>query len=270
MSDNNNNAEMSIEEIRESLMRTMNYIDSICKENNIEYSLAYGTLIGTVRHKGFIPWDDDIDIMLPRVDYDRLVKLIRDKNNPGYLVINTDNAYFPWTKIVDTSTYVIEPNDYHIKDYGLWVDIFPLDEMPAPDSKEWKSMIKKLNLLKRLMLGRAVSYKYSNNLSGLEKFKFLFAKTVLMIMPINFYGKLWTKIASKYNGQQTGYMGYAYFDEPMKAEYFKEHTDASYEKETYRIIKGYDGYLTSIYGDYMKLPPEEQQKTNHHFKAYKK
>lgn len=268
--EDSNKTEMTIEEIRASLIKTMNYIDQVCRKNNIKYSLAYGTLIGTIRHKGFIPWDDDIDIILPRVDYNRLVKLLKDDNNPAYKVINTDNAYFPWTKIIDTSTYIIEPDDYGIKDYGLFIDIFPIDDVPDPETKEWKSMKKKLNLLKRLMLGRAVSYKHAEKLNGFEKFKFLAAKTVLMVMPINFYGKLWTKIATKYNGQNTGYKAYAYFEGPIKAEYFVGTEDVKFENETYMMTKGYDGYLRSIFGDYMQLPPEEEQKSNHRFKAYKK
>ena len=115
-------------EFREIQMCILDEIQRICKENNLKYSLAYGTLLGAVRHKGYIPWDDDIDICLLREDYEKLIAVLKDKNAPGHkewltLVDDTCDGYFyPFAKAYDNRTAV--KMERHKGEMGIWVDIF--------------------------------------------------------------------------------------------------------------------------------------------------
>ena len=128
--------EMTIEEIRQKQMAITDYIDSVCEKAGLRYSLSYGTLLGAVRHKGFIPWDDDLDVMMVRKDYEAFISAVKAYNNPNFRILYQENTWFPWVKIIAADTYIIERDDYHIKDYGVWVDVFPYDEVPDPDTKE--------------------------------------------------------------------------------------------------------------------------------------
>ena len=121
-------------------MSILDEIQRICKENNLKYSLAYGTLLGAVRHKGYIPWDDDIDICLLREDYEKLIAILKDKNAPGHkewLTLADDTCrgyYYPFAKAYDNRTTV--KMERHKGEMGIWVDIFPLDGLPK--SRFWE------------------------------------------------------------------------------------------------------------------------------------
>ena len=105
---------ITLEELKSLQMNILDYVDSFCKENNIRYSLCGGSLIGAIRHKGYIPWDDDIDIMMPRPDYDKFLALFNKNADSRYCAINylTDKEFYqPFSKIVDTSTVLIISSD---------------------------------------------------------------------------------------------------------------------------------------------------------------
>ena len=139
--------QLTIKNIRECQLEMMDYIDQICRSNNIEYSLAYGTLIGAVRHKGFIPWDDDVDILMLRKDYEKFLSLIKNDITFPYRIIDVENAYFVWSKICDRNTYVKELIDYQIPNYGVWIDVFPYDVLPSIYSRSGIRFRKKLTLI---------------------------------------------------------------------------------------------------------------------------
>lgn len=265
-----NKIPMTLDEIHSTQVKIVKHIDEICSNNGIRYSMAYGSLLGAIRHKGFIPWDDDMDIMLLRPDYERLVKLLTEEHNPEFCVINYNNAYFPWTKLIDAGTYIIESRNFNIKNYGLWVDIFPIDEMPLPNTSECKKYLSRLKILKELAKIRAESYSHVKDLKGAKAIKFALVKTPLMLFPITFFGKRWNKTAQKYNGKNTGYKGYPFFDPPIKASYFDNYELTEFEGEQLQRITEYDAYLTEVYGDYMQLPPVEERNSGHTFDAYRK
>ena len=130
--------ELSIEEIKEIEIQVLNHLDSFCKLHNIPYYISYGTLLGAIRHKGFIPWDDDIDVSMLRSDYDRFRKeYVKYNQSSRYHLLDPeqDNRYlYSILKLEDTTTLVEEGNDrYCGVDIGINIDIFPLDFVDDDD-----------------------------------------------------------------------------------------------------------------------------------------
>ena len=132
---------LSLEEVKEVELNELIELDRICREHGLTYLLAYGTLLGAVRHKGFIPWDDDIDVMMPREDYERLIEHFDEwTNNPNYrIALYRDGvSTFQYGKLVDDSTVAQETyvrSEYNV---GLWIDLFPLDDAPQDTDKDIK------------------------------------------------------------------------------------------------------------------------------------
>ena len=135
--------EITQTEQKEILLDMLKYVDEICKKNNIKYFLYGGTLIGAIRHKGFIPWDDDLDICVPYKDYRKLITLLKQDNK--YNVHNpydNEDYYYFFTKLTDKRTILIEDNYNRIKDMGVFLDIFPFYHLP--DSiEEYNKLYKK-------------------------------------------------------------------------------------------------------------------------------
>ena len=145
-----NLVEISLDEAKEKMLEMMCYIDKVCRENNIKYSLAYGTLIGAIRHKGFIPWDDDMDIMLTRDNYDKLIEII--KKDDKYDLLDFDSGFIlNFSKICCRNTLAIEKDKYRLKcdSIGVFVDIFPIDNLPE---KEPKRHLRKISLIQHLLI----------------------------------------------------------------------------------------------------------------------
>ena len=135
---------MTLQDIQSFSLEILKVVDKFCKENNITYFLAYGTLLGAVRHKGFIPWDDDIDILLPRPDYERLLKTF---NVPGFKVFDASdpNMLLPYSRICDTTRTLVKTTSPWYKgtiQSGMWIDLFPLDAV-SDDPEEFKTQYKR-------------------------------------------------------------------------------------------------------------------------------
>ena len=259
---------LSLDEIKEIQLREFEYIDTVCRENGLEYSIAYGTLIGAVRHKGFIPWDDDIDIMMRRDDYERLFQII--KNDKRYGLISEKENWFNWAKIIALNTYIKEDDDYNIENYGVWLDIFPLDEVPDPHSLKGKIHMKLVKLTNNLAQKRAISRSHAKIWNGYRRILWLVRHSLLSIFSIRFYNRLVYRIITSYRSTDTGFIGVCidYWQRSFKKELFDSYMDIAFENITVRTIVNYDLFLTNSYGDYMKLPPVEQRKSGHHYKVY--
>ncbi|MEG2626285.1 MAG: LicD family protein, partial [Christensenella sp.] len=127
---------LSIDEMKQIELELMSELDRVCRENNLSYVLAYGSCLGAVRHKGFIPWDDDMDVAMPRADYERLIDSFDQlKSKPHYELVSYRNnkAIYPFVKLIDTTTHVLENFADKRFSTGVWVDIFPLDKVDPSD-----------------------------------------------------------------------------------------------------------------------------------------
>ena len=253
------------DEIKQTELNILVYFDGFCKKNNIRYSLAGGTLLGAVRHKGFIPWDDDIDVCMPRLDYEKFVKLY--KNIPRERYILRENM--PFIKLVDSNTRI--DNKYTNADVadGLWIDIFPVDGLPA-DLNEVYKIYRAENFYRKLfMLGYA---KYGRGKSLFKKiFKIPLIGLVKIIGNDYFKHKI-EKIARKYDYNSSEYVGAITWGlygvgEKMKKSEFERFIFLKFEGHKFPAFSCWDSYLKGLYKDYMKLPPIEKRKT-HDMVAY--
>ena len=145
----------------------LKYLDKICKENNIEYYLAFGTLLGAVRHKGFIPWDDDIDIAMTGENYLKLLEVMKKNENKKYFfqTLETEkNYYLMWSKLrINNTLFAKEEQLANKINHGIFVDVFPLFEYP--DKKDYKRITRKIKMIK-LMIENNMTYNYQKKHYG--------------------------------------------------------------------------------------------------------
>lgn len=252
-------------------------IHRICQEQNIRYSLAAGTLLGAVRHGGFIPWDDDIDIFMPRPDYDRFIEFC--KSNPiGFNIIcsETNEKYkYLFAKAMARNTIIIEDfsNPDNIE-MGIYVDIFPIDGLAdtyESAKKEFNKTSFKRELLvaknwKKFTRSKTRSWKYEPiRFAFFLLSRFISAKKIIKSLNDRFRKNPFEKmeysacISSSYRQKDI-----------MATSIFSEYIDIEFEGKTFKAFKNYHAYLSNIYGNYMELPPEEKRVSHHSFEAYYK
>ena len=242
-----------------------------CEKNNIRYSLAYGTLLGAIRHKGFIPWDDDIDVIMPRADYERFKTLYHSERYPfSDMTINKHHAT-AMGKVYDSQTFFY----FHKikRSYGLFIDVFAVDNFPANVKErlrwqKWTRFLISLNIVKQADM-KGVLY---TRKSFLGKARILLYK--LLPIPKTFVQKRISILSQKYDASPTGLVGITMScDNPFDtypANFFEEYVDVEFEGRSFKAIRQYDKWLRICYGDYMQLPPVEKRVGRHHITAYYK
>ncbi len=260
---------MQIDEIKRVELGILSNIADFCDKNGLKYFLAYGTLIGAIRHKGFIPWDDDIDIWMPRDDYNKLIEIFNKDNNQKYKLISPNDivARHTFVKIVDTYTCKIENGiEYKNGCLGVDIDIFPLDGEPDDDATYVKWYNKLQRCYKKI-------YYYVRTSSGQFKTKV----KIFVIKSLSGGKKHLLKKANKlhnmYIYEDSNYIGTVESaDNSIKNRYLKEwfadYILVDFEDYKFKIPIGYDEILTKMYGDYMQLPPEGKQITHHKNNMY--
>ena len=262
---------MSLQQIQQAELNLLVHFDKVCRKYGLRYSMAGGTLLGAVRHKGFIPWDDDIDIGMPRPDYDRFCALMKGRSLDGghiFLLPETDSkAVMPYAKLFDRRTYT----DFtYATDQGsdcLWIDILPVDGMPAGRKELQRHMDRFVKLRFFLQLSRAKQGK------GTTKWKaFLkpFTRPLFWIFPTRFWRDWMDRLARKYDFETSEHVGIAVWGLYGVGESVRKDPrcmEMEFEGHSFLGTVAYDAYLRGIYGDYWKLPPKEQQKA-HPSRAY--
>lgn len=268
--------ELTLTDIKVRETNLLKEFKKICEVNNIRYFLAYGTLLGGVRHKGFIPWDDDIDILMPRPDYEKLIKIFSNINNNDIeMLLNERNDLYiyPFIKLIDKNTIVKELDVNSKYESGVWIDIFPLDGLPYSDREINKFFEKILFYKKILGISLYNKHKRSKNIfKTIIKFIFIF---IIKLIGNKYWLKQITKLAKKYEYEGSQFIANCTWPsygtkEIMNRKIFDETIKVIFEKEEYDAPKEYCDYLTQIYGDYMQLPPIDKRKTNHNIIAFKK
>ena len=265
--DKSNFKKLDIDEIKEVELGVMDYIHNICKEKGINYSLAYGSLLGAVRHRGFIPWDDDLDIALKRDQYDKLYQAILEDNNSIYKVVSweNDSRYpYPFYRVYDSRT--VYENNYIQNDIelGICVDVFPFD-----DYKDVNKEITKLDMYRRLSV--YTLYGIRNKEAGIKNIVRYLMLVAFRLTRV----KTWNK---KLNDSSKVPVNSEYIDYLMESKKYSTKIDAKaldevveckFEDRVYNIPKDYDHILTTIYGsDYMDIPPIEKRIQHDDFVAY--
>lgn len=253
-----------MEPLQEKCLEMAEYFVQFCKENDLLCYLCGGGAIGTLRHKGFIPWDDDIDISMPRPDYDRMIQMIRNKETDLQVrAFELGNFEFPYAKIINPNLEVKLEYSTSKASY-LWLDIFPIDGLP--DSlKETEALYKKVHYL--LMSLKIAQAKPGTGKSFVKKIIKLFVQPLL-----NLYGEkrlanhlkslaLGTPYASaKWVGGVTWGL-YGIGERVLKNE-FEKTVLLEFEGLQLPTFSCWEMYLKGMYGDYMTLPPEEKRLTH--------
>lgn len=261
--------EITFEESKSIMIDIVKDIDAFCRKEGIDYSLAEGSLIGAVRHHGIIPWDDDIDILMLRDNYERFCNLYKSEK---YVLQKYDyklNSWLLCVKITDPRT-IIRFNDSSEEPFGLWVTVFPIDNAPDDDKKVFKM---EANIKRYMRLFRIRNHAWAKG-NFLKNLFFPIFHIALLPFSKDYWHNKAEKEMIKYNHIKTkrrgsfGFWGANHHPWVCSSNAFDEYIDTPFDGETFRIIKGYDEYLRCQYGDYMQLPPEEKRIPKHDYTPY--
>ena len=260
---------ISADELKTIQLNVLQAVHDFCEKEQIRYSLSCGTLLGAVRHGGYIPWDDDIDKMMPRPDYERFCQTFPGafSNYAIQNYHNDDTFWYNFGKVYDTRTILYEPGAR----CGVYVDIFILDGLP--DNKE---EISKLASTAGYLLWHDLRYatkefKVKTNIKKkfLHFFKYQLRKH-LVPKRLTTANKI-DNLLKSHQFSSSPLAGLFFFDKiltVLNRQVYESYSSIKFEGRTFKSIADTDTWLKSQYGNYMKLPPVEQQVGRHNIKAY--
>ena len=257
--------------MRSIQLKILSIVSDFCEVNNLSYSLAYGSLLGAVRHNGFIPWDDDLDISIRRDNYEFMLNNINKYNSDlvVHSIYNESDYYLPFAKISYLPTTGREDLDISYDNLGVHIDVFPIDGI---SNNIYKQKITNfiLNILKKLLLLKLIKYRSDWNNFKLIEISIL--KKIIYFLNYRYINILIDKIAKKnlysdmkFAGCLVGVYG--------EKEYFKKNVyeskvNINFEGYSFKCITNYNEYLNQLYGDYMKYPPIKSRVSHHNFEYY--
>ncbi len=261
----------SIEEIKKIQLDVLNTFHNYCIKNSINYSLAYGTLLGAIRHKGYIPWDDDIDICMLREDYEKFERVFPENYYDKY-EFYTLKRYEKWNrpygKLFNNQTIEFEGTKDDVG-IGVSIDIFPIDDVPDKDVSYCRFR-KKCNYLIKIRTIKAMVW--TENRSLLKNLIVLFSHILLIPFSFRFIAILTDFLSKRQNNKGYNHVFHSCDNDTSKLSYpkniFKEYVDVPFENYVLRAMTGYDDYLRACYGDYMQLPPVDKRTSTHTSHAF--
>lgn len=258
------------EELKIIQMDILSAVDKFCRDNNINYSLSAGTLLGAIRHKGYIPWDDDIDIAMSRDEYNHFEKIFPEVLDGKYELISIyrDNNWLrPYAVIVDNRTIMNE--EQNEEEHGVTIDLFPIDDVPDSDD-DFKKYVSKLKFSKRLRDIKRMKWRKGRTFT--KNLYLMFLKSLIFFISSRMIVRYCDRVAQLNNGKgytkcyetSFGYYAPRSFDKKV----FDEFVEKPFEDRQYMCYKNYDNYLSNTYGDYMTPPPVDKRASTHVFNAY--
>ena len=253
---------------KQKILQTFKFTKKILERHNLKYIACGGTVLGAVRHQGFIPWDDDIDIYMPREDYNKFIQLNSESEKEGYQIVSVEHSYgyyLPFAKVIDNNTTIWELKEipYLI---GVYVDIFPLDEFPYSDTEITDIQNKATKL-------------FNSYLFTLCNYNFKYLLQAIINLNIKQVGGWYKSTFLKSSIQHKRYISFVnryiglkgnkcvctntWQGKIFKTKWFTDVIEVPFEDTTIIIPRDYHSYLTLLYGDYMTPPPIEKRDSNH-------
>ena len=261
--------QLSLKDIQRVSLDILKDVHAFCISNGINYSLAYGTMLGAVRHKGFIPWDDDIDIIMPRPDYERFKKSF--KSSKGNILVTEDESYIAFSRVCDTQRTKTGKSlwPWSKKELGLWIDIFPLDAIEN-DKQKFHDKIQRLESLSTKQIkARNAKVLPSMSFGVIQSIKQLVKNIFYLGLDINRINNKIIAEATQTHWDDSSVCSQLVCGTSIKEFYnkslFSKTILMPFEDSEFCVAEGWNVFLSSNYGDYMKLPPEEDREQHTSF-----
>jgi lipopolysaccharide cholinephosphotransferase len=264
---------VSNEDQKRIMLQILEAVDRHCTQNNITYYMTYGTLLGAVRHKGYIPWDDDIDIVMSRRDYDIFCRTFPEGREDTLRLVSIDNTkgyYLLSAKVCDTRTVLVE-NVQNPIELGVNIDIF-INDLLSDDLKNAKNLVYANMRMFRLIKASAIADREGR--AWYKQLLLRFLRVLMKGISVRRVLKRIEKQSRKYEHSASsvycGSMTSLYYGEReiTETKWWGEGVRLAFEGKQFRAPSDYHAVLKSFYGDYMKLPPPEQQVTHHAYEVY--
>ena len=274
--------ELTLREIQLESLKILKKVDEICKNEGLRYWLAYGTLIGAVRHKGFIPWDDDVDIWMPREDYEKLLSFFEwheEELKPLVVTRNTHARLIPYliTRISNIKFQMVGEMADDVPELGTFIDVYPLDGL----GNDRAAAIKNKYQCRKLMTGYGRCGAFHVNIKSASLFKRIVKAIVYPVLNVVIDPRVFLKKQQRF---LKDYEASAYVDVPtwgaqecndilpyvFEKSFFEKTITMGFEDANLNIPSGYDEILRLIYGDYMMMPRKDKQYPHHKYRIFKR
>ena len=252
----------TLKKLHQVQLEILDEFKRICDKNNLTYYMVGGTFLGAVRHSGFIPWDDDIDVGMPRKDYEKFIECAKKELNKKYFLdcfLTNSNYYLPYAKLKKNGTLFDEAIVHHLDNHkGIFIDIFPFDNVPK------NNFGLKLRAIIAFSITDAMAYKYK--IKSVKKLMHPIISLGLCLFSKKSLMSFQKKIVTYCHDDNSKYMcdigaGYGYRKELILREEMLPVRKMKFENKEYCVPRT-DSHLKKLYGNYLELPPKDKRKTH--------